>query len=179
VCLCLVSLDPVQGAVCKPLSSLTQVISWMPFTGYILSRSPAAVCIKTASAEQKPELAFHFFGHGECDSTLYSYTKLMWFSVDCSCIWNGSTLLSTPASLSHPRRYMDYSPHHRLCISATLVLFRPSYGKGGSTVRLMNNCSYMSYRSPSLYKQIIPPTCFVTPSDNKCEEGLLSAEFHI
>jgi hypothetical protein len=51
-----------------------EATSRMPCTGYIssLSLSAAAVCMKTASSEHKPELVFHFFADRESDSVLYT-----------------------------------------------------------------------------------------------------------
>jgi len=57
--LCMMSLDAGQGTVYNPLSSLMQATSWKAFADCLLSLS--AVCIKTVSSEQKPELALHFF----------------------------------------------------------------------------------------------------------------------
>jgi hypothetical protein len=48
----MMSLDPVQGTVYNPLSSLSYILESLP--NYMLSLS--AVSIKTVSFEQKPEL---------------------------------------------------------------------------------------------------------------------------
>lgn len=112
--LCAMSLDPVQGTVYNPVSSLMQATSWIAFRVCVLSLS--AVCLKTVSAEQKPELALHFFMDTQkWDSALQNCTKLLWFSANCSCIGSGSNVPATPTSFCHPVRYMDYSPCRKLC----------------------------------------------------------------
>jgi hypothetical protein len=57
-----------------------------------------------------------------------------------------------------PQEIYGLFPHTlRHCTSASLVLFRPSYRTWGTTVRVMNNCTYVSYRPPIVCQQIIPP----------------------
>jgi hypothetical protein len=56
------------------------------------------------------------FSSQQCEVVLI-HTKLMRFSVDCSCIGNRSALVSM--SFPHPTKYMDYFSHSELCISAS------------------------------------------------------------
>lgn len=81
---------------------------------------------RRSDLNRSQNLYFTFLVTEEWDNTLYSHTKLVWFSVDCSCTENGSTLFTT--SCSHPMKYIDYFPHSKFCILAALVLPRPSYG---------------------------------------------------
>lgn len=146
-------------------SSLEQITSLKALGDCMLSLS--AVCIKTVSSEQKPELALQFFWTRRSEIVTYTIVQSC-----CGFLW---IVLALEMGQLYPPTQPRFAtpsdiwiiPHAVNFVHASLALFRPSYKTWSTTVRVMNNCSDVSHPSPTLCPQIMLHV-FVIPPDNWC-----------